>query len=432
MEIQFGIFIYILDLLFYVMKLCVEARRESGAFSKKAAGLSRQFLRYQIYSIGVIRLCTAVISGVRGGGESSSLLLYVQILMTEALLFLCFLPIRPQELAGLVVNGKRKLNGTETEQDERSFLEQMEKEIGWIWNLCLFFQMLLMIFALTLPLYLSFAVVCGLFLIFFVSEYAYCQYQKTTVLAKQEAVQRLREQKEHSYLKSVDEQYQQTRELWHDLKNQLGVLEILAKDHRYEELEEYLDSFQKDAEARMLPIRSGSSAVDAILSRKIYQAKREDISVTVEVCPLSNLRDAANDFCAVLGNLLDNAIEACEKSENGRFIRISIRRQEAFYDIRVVNSVPEVRSEAMSVYGDSGAEALFSVKQDKGVQEAGSGKMDHGDRKLASAKKDRENVVGHGLGLRSVERIAHRYGGSLAVNRESGVFTAVVRMEFGV
>ncbi|MCD8068809.1 MAG: ATP-binding protein [Lachnospiraceae bacterium] len=112
----------------------------------------------------------------------------------------------------------------------------------------------------------------------------------------------------------------------------------------------------------------------------------------MEVCPLSDLRDAANDFCTVLGNLLDNAIEACEKLESGRFIRISIRRQETFYDIRVVNSASE---------------------------------------ELSSAKEDKDNVVGHGLGLRSVERIAHRYGGSLAVNREPGVFTAVVRMEFG-
>ncbi|MCD8130087.1 MAG: GHKL domain-containing protein [Lachnospiraceae bacterium] len=391
MELQFGVFIYIVNLLFYMMKLCVEARRKSGAFSKKAAGLLRRFLRYQIYSIGVIRLCTVVISGVRAGGEISSLLLYMQILMTEALLFPCFLPIRTEELTELVTSGN--LNGTETVQDERSFLEQQEKETGWIWNLCLALQMLLLIFAMTLPFYLSFAVVCGLLLLFFASEYAYGRCQKKAMLAKQEETQRMREQKEYSYLKSVDEQYQQTRELWHDLKNQLGVLELLAKDHRYEEMEEYLDSFQKDAEARMLPIRSGSSAVDAILSRKIYQAKREDISVTVEVCPLSELRDATNDFCTVLGNLLDNAIEACEKLESGSFIRIFIRRQETFYDIRVVNSASE---------------------------------------ELSSAKEDKDNVVGHGLGLRSVERIAHRYGGSLAVNRESGAFTAVVRMEFGV
>ena len=50
------------------------------------------------------------------------------------------------------------------------------------------------------------------------------------------------------YLRNVEEQYQRTRELWHDLKNHIKVLEILAQEDRFGELADYLDSFRRDVE----------------------------------------------------------------------------------------------------------------------------------------------------------------------------------------
>lgn len=54
---------------------------------------------------------------------------------------------------------------------------------------------------------------------------------------------------------------------------------------------------------------------------------------------------------------------------------------------------------------------------------------EHNGNGFVSGKKGYDNGVGHGLGLRSVERIAHQYGGSLVTNYAEGEFKAVVRLQ---
>ncbi len=211
-----------------------------------------------------------------------------------------------------------------------------------------------------------------------------------------QAVAAMRQQRQADYFKNVDMQYQRTRELWHDLKNHIGVLEILAKEERLLELTDYLNSFKRDVEIRMIPTKTGCTPVDAILSDKVYQARRKEIDISIFICDLSDMTIPAFDMCAVLGNLLDNAMEACGKLlEKGKIV-IRMKRQENFYFLTVINS------------------ALEPVRQ---------------GNEFVSEKKGYENGVGHGLGLRSVERIAHQYGGSLVTDYENGEFKVVVRMQ---
>ena len=54
-------------------------------------------------------------------------------------------------------------------------------------------------------------------------------------------------QRQEEYQQTVELQYQRTRELWHDLKNHIHVLELLAGEERLEELNDYLGSFKRSA-----------------------------------------------------------------------------------------------------------------------------------------------------------------------------------------
>lgn len=203
-------------------------------------------------------------------------------------------------------------------------------------------------------------------------------------------------QKQNEYLHNVDIQYQRTRELWHDLKNHINVLEILAQEERVSELTDYLSSFRQETESRMIPMKTGCTAVDALLSDKLYHAGRQEVKVIYQLCDLSDTRIRQIDLCTVMGNLLDNALEACNRLQEKGRITMKLKLQDDFYYLSVTNPAPEpvIR-----------------------------------DGNYISEKKGFDNVAGHGLGLRSVERIAHQYGGSLVTDYRDGEFHVLLRMK---
>ena len=206
------------------------------------------------------------------------------------------------------------------------------------------------------------------------------------------------------YLRNVEEQYQRTRELWHDLKNHISLLSLLLQEEKYGEMADYLRIFGDDVDSLTLPVKSGNLVVDALLADKVAKAKKEDIQVEISLCDLTGLPLKPDEICSLLGNLLDNALEANGQVPEGKFLLVECRERMDFYYIKVQNAVA----------GNGGAD-LKAMQ----VQSADE---------LLSPKTDRRNQVGHGLGLRSMERIVHACGGELAVERTESRFTVVVRL----
>ena len=201
------------------------------------------------------------------------------------------------------------------------------------------------------------------------------------------------------YLKNVEAQYQRTRELRHDLKNHIDLLSLLLQEQKYEEMRDYLHIFGEHVENLALPVRSGNLVVDALLADKAARARREQIQVELSLCDLTGLSLRPDEICSLLGNLLDNAIEAAGRAGEGRFLSVEWVEGEKDFFLRVRNSLAE---EENAVFRKGG--------------------------ELVSRKRDRRNQVGHGLGLRSVERTVHGCGGDLAVESRGGQFTVAVRL----
>ena len=108
----------------------------------------------------------------------------------------------------------------------------------------------------------------------------------------------------------------------------------------------------------------------------------------------SDLRSA--DLCAILGNLLDNALEAVRRiSERERFISLTVRRINQMLVIKVENSAPPPAAE------EDGT--LKTVKEQNGL---------------------------HGWGLKSVQTAAGKYDGLVQTGYSEGVFRAVVTLSF--
>lgn len=206
-----------------------------------------------------------------------------------------------------------------------------------------------------------------------------------------------RKQEADIYLEGIETHYQQTRELWHDLKNHITLLKLLLQEEKYGQMADYLRVFGEDVEALALPVSSGNLVVDALLSDKAAKAKKAGIIMELELCDLTKLTLKADELCGLMGNLLDNALEAnSQVEEERRFLRVTCSMGEECCYIRVRN--------------------------------ASAGRGGQQDDVLHSAKSDRKNKVGHGLGLRSVQRIVHRCGGELAVEDGGTQFTAVIRL----
>lgn len=234
-----------------------------------------------------------------------------------------------------------------------------------------------------------------------------CLHRKKQYAQRRLKEAETRERQEKQYLKNVEEQYQRTRELWHDLKNHISLLSLLLQEEKYEKMADYLGIFADDVDSLTLPVKSGNPVVDALLADKMARARKEDIRVEISLCDLTGLSLKPDEICSLLGNLLDNALEANRQVAEGRFLSVECRKGTKGYYIKVENAFAGSAKDGP----DAGGGQAF--------------------RMLQSPKSDRRNQVGHGLGIRSMERIVHANGGELAVSFGENRFTAVVRLPGG-
>lgn len=352
-------------------------------------------LESAVFTAGILRLTGLIIAGIELPGAASRTLTGVWIFFSESMILLYLL--------WQARKGKKRVSGwggihDETEKAFRYSDICCEKE-----NMLAMFLLLMLTLLIRKETNIPKAFALHLFFLLTALGLLYFRYSRENFSEKafreRNSAMLSPGQQQNDYLKNVDIQYQKTRELWHDLKNHINVLEILAKEERLGELTDYLKSFRQDVEIRMLPMKTGCTAVDALLSDKLYHAGKAHIRVSVQLCDLSDTEIRYIDLCTVLGNLLDNAMEACKRlprTDAAPFISLKLKEQEGFYYLTIINSAPEPV-----------------------IQEGN----------YLSAKSGYDNVAGHGLGLRSVERIAHQYGGSMVTDYREGKFRVILRME---
>ncbi len=188
------------------------------------------------------------------------------------------------------------------------------------------------------------------------------------------------------HCEEVQNIYNTMRGWRHDYRNHISVMQTSLKMGNLTELENYLGELNVDLNTVDTVIKTGNVMVDAILNSKISLAGKKNIKTDVTAAvPKTDITDV--ELCVIIGNLLDNAMEACMKIENeaDRFIRVYIGLfKEQFY-ISVTNSM------------------------------AGTPKR-HGKTYKTTKGED------HGFGLMRIDGIVKKYGGYLKREHEEGVF----------
>lgn len=156
--------------------------------------------------------------------------------------------------------------------------------------------------------------------------------QKLDFLEQQAARQEI-------YLKEAILRDQKTRAFRHDIKNHLTVLAGLLQAEENDKACKYLGCLEQTFAELSYPVRTGNASVDALLKSKLSAAEQKGIRVKCEMMIPARSQVQDTDWCILLSNALDNAVQACENvPKEERKIQISGKRKKNFYLLTVKNS----------------------------------------------------------------------------------------------
>lgn len=193
-----------------------------------------------------------------------------------------------------------------------------------------------------------------------------------------------------SHYQEVKDIYLQMRSWRHDYHNHLQTFKAYLARGQVKELGKHLNELEAELDSIDTLVNSGNAMVDAILNSKLSLAKKQGIDLNVKVAVLAELPISDVDLCVILGNLMDNAIEACRQIEPGqRWLRL---------------------------YFDTQGEQLYLS-----IQNAAKEILNFNERNYISTKRG-----DHGLGLKRVKLLLEKYQGFLNLQNEPGIFAAEV------
>lgn len=190
----------------------------------------------------------------------------------------------------------------------------------------------------------------------------------------------------------ITEKIEKTRKSRHDIHHHINVVYQLAKENKIEQLIEYLEEYNKIYSTKEPMVYCNNSTVDAILNHYILLAKDNGIEVHLNVALPEELKIRDTDLCIVIGNLLENAIEASEKEENKR-IKLRINRSNEYICMLVSN--------------------LYN------------GEIKKGHSGYYSRKREFKDT---GIGRSSVSAVVEKYDGRMEVDHTNGEFNVFIMM----
>lgn len=188
--------------------------------------------------------------------------------------------------------------------------------------------------------------------------------------------------------------YQQTKQLRHDLSEHLIALQSLLQSKKYEEANQKVCELLNQNQLYRNEIsHSGNIVIDSLINYKYNALASQNITLDCSITIPPQLPFDESDFCIILGNLLDNAIEATlSLPPDNRVIKVILKVQKGIFVIMITN--PYINS------------IITSTNQ-----------------KFLTTKADKTN---HGIGLSSVQYAIDKYNGILDLEYDSNKFIATV------
>ncbi len=202
-------------------------------------------------------------------------------------------------------------------------------------------------------------------------------------------------QYQQSYYQELEQNQQTVRRLRHDMKNHLNIIGTFLRDNEIEQAKEYFQELNQEF-ASNLKVYCPNKIVNAVLNSKEQLALDSNIQYNFQIDLETSPKIDDIDLCSILGNTIDNAIEALRKvpETSKRALSMKARYTKGFFSYEITNA------KANEVLVKNGR-----FLTDKTEKEA------------------------HGIGLRSVQTIVEKYGGDMDISYTNDTFTVTIMIQ---
>lgn len=189
------------------------------------------------------------------------------------------------------------------------------------------------------------------------------------------------------YYAEVENMYTKMRGWRHDYRHHIQAMKVHAAKGELASIVSYLDMLDDDLTNVETVVKTGNRMADAILNSKLSLAAEREITVRTDTNIPVALSMSELDLCIVIGNLMDNAMEACmELPAEKRLIRLYMEMKGNYLYLALTNT--------------AGGKKKQSFKTTKGS--------------------------GHGLGISRIDAIVKKYGGYVTRASEDEAFSTEV------
>ena len=237
------------------------------------------------------------------------------------------------------------------------------------------------------------SIAVNLAIIHFITYKRFKEYKassKITILEKQLNYQK-------NYYERVINNYSEARKAFHDINNHMSVIKYFLENKDYKNMDNYMQSLSERIVTNNDINICSNKVINAICIDKCERCKKEGIDIIFDMTINKELKIDDLDLCIVLGNLIDNAIEACEKIKNKeiqKVIQVNVKIYLNQIYIKVINSK--------------------------------NNKVKKRNNKFLTSKMDKKN---HGLGLENVKESVYKNNGDIEIKDSNNTFEVSLYMK---
>ena len=174
----------------------------------------------------------------------------------------------------------------------------------------------------------------------------------------------------------------------HEFNNHMAAISRMLEQGQFDELQKYVSIIVKKEKKLPAEINTYHTIINAILNTKYDEIKQKNITLIMKVNDLSGITISDEDIVVLLSNLLNNAIEACEKSKD-KMLKLKFVIEDDQIILSVKNSLADL---PVSIDGE-----------------------------LMTTKEDKEDC--HGIGMKNIVGVIEKYSGRYVIDFDEKWFS---------